>query len=347
MKSGNISEIPFFFILGRPRSGTTLLASLFDAHPNVAMPFECPLIINIHRKYSMRKNWDKQTLLTFYTDVINHRKFGSWRADPEKLKIDLLNCEGEATFENLMKVVYLNFKSFFPKEEVLLFGDKNPEFAVYPNQLIKIFPNAKFIHLSRDYRDNILSIKKVDFEAPITALLAFRWRFATKRLLQAQERHPHKFYHLKYEDLVSDPARALKKLCSFLNIPFKPEALEFHKVKNELFKDFDRQHIERYHSSLLRPITSDKTYAWRETMSGKEVKIADRVVGEIAERTGYERKFKTRGFPNFNSLIWINYGWLTYRLRFWVDVLPHKIKLRIRNKGPLVAVWYNKYILKK
>lgn len=347
MKTNETSNIPFFFILGRPRSGTTLLASLFDAHPNVVLPSECPLIINIYRKYYKLTRWDKQVLLSFYADIVEQRKFESWRADLDKFKNDILACEGEATFEDLIKVVYLNFKSFFPKEEILLFGDKNPVYSIYPDELMKIFPDAKFIHLSRDYRDNILSIKKVDFEAPITALLAYRWRFATQRMLRAQEIHPQKFYRLKYEELVSDPGGELKKICNFLGIPFKPEALEFHKMKDELFENFDREHIERYHSSLLQPIKSDKIYAWRKTMPKRDVKIADQVVGRFAEKAGYEREFKKSGFPNLVSLVWINYGRFAYFLRFVVDVLPHKMKMRSRNKGPLLAVMFNKYILKK
>ncbi|MEA3446048.1 MAG: sulfotransferase [Bacteroidota bacterium] len=347
MKIDKLSDIPFFFILGRPRSGTTLLASLFDAHPNVMLPFECPLIINLYRKYYKKKHWDKKSLLEFYADVVDQRKFESWRVDSEKLKNDLLACEGEAGFEDLIKVVYLNFNSFFPKKDILLFGDKNPVYSIYPKQLLKIFPDAKFIHLSRDYRDNILSIKKVDFEAPITALLAYRWRFATKRMLCAEQKYPKKFYKIKYEDLVSNPSEELKKICYFLGIPYKKDVLEFHKKKDELFENFDREHIERYHSSLLRPITNDKIYAWKKNMKPADIKIADKVVGVCGEKAGYERKNKKPTLPGLLSLVWINYGWLAYLLRFLVDILPFKLKMISRNKGPLLAVMFNKYILKK
>ncbi len=347
MTEKELKDIPFFFILGRPRSGTTLLASLFDAHPNVVIPFECPLIINIFRKYHKIRNWDKRRLLEFYTDIISQRKFDSWRVDQNKLKSDLLANEGKTSFQELIKVVYLNFNSFFTKNEVLLFGDKNPVYSIYPEQLIKIFPNARFIHLSRDYRDNILSIKKVDFEAPVTSLLAYRWRFATNRMLSAENQNPGQFYRLKYEDLVSQPDVELKNLCNFLQIPFKPNVLEFHKKKDELFDSFDRDHIERYHSSLLQPITGSKTFAWRNSMDKNEVRIADKVVGKVADQAGYEREYKQNSITGITSLVWINYGRLAYFLRFVVDLLPHKIKMMSRNKGPLLAVLFNKYILKK
>lgn len=338
-------SLPMFFILGRPRSGTTLLASLFDAHPNVILPFECPLIINIYTKYANIKNWDKKTLLKLYSDVLNQRKFDTWMIDLEKLKSDILLCEGKNSFETIIKVIYSNFKSFFDKTEIKIIGDKNPVYSIYPEKLIKLFPDAKFIHLTRDYRDNILSIKKVDFEAPITSLLAFRWKFATKRILNVIKQYPDSFYTVKYEDLVVDPPKVLKDLCEFINIDYDESVLDFHKKKEELFKLYDKEHIEKYHSSLLRPISADKIYAWKTKISDKELKIADSVVGKYAELSGYPRKFKKVGLKiRLGNIFGTTYGQFAYIQRFMVDALPFKIKMWSRNKGPLLAVIYNKLI---
>ncbi len=57
--------IPIFFVVGRPRSGTTLLRTLFDAHPNVLVPPECQFIINLYPKYGKVTNWSKKNLESF------------------------------------------------------------------------------------------------------------------------------------------------------------------------------------------------------------------------------------------------------------------------------------------
>ena len=67
--SQKVEKIPVFFILGRPRSGTTLLRTLFDAHPNVATPVECAFIINMRQKYAKVTNWTKELLTSFHEDV--------------------------------------------------------------------------------------------------------------------------------------------------------------------------------------------------------------------------------------------------------------------------------------
>ena len=67
-KEKDLKELPFIFIVGRPRSGTTLLMSLFDAHPNVIIPPECAMILNLFPKYRKLRNWDKKHLLSFYNE---------------------------------------------------------------------------------------------------------------------------------------------------------------------------------------------------------------------------------------------------------------------------------------
>ena len=343
----DVDKIPMFFILGRPRSGTTLLASLFDAHPSVVLPFECPFIINIQSKYSSVFNWNEGNLKQLASDIFQQRKFDSWRISESELSDYLLEFIGSNSFETIIKAVYLKFNSFFDKKDIAIIGDKNPVYSIYPAKLKKLFPDAKFIHLTRDYRDNILSIKKVDFEAPVTALLAFRWQFAEKRIFRVKEKFPNSFYTLKYEDLVTNPGKYLKSICSFLEIEYDESVLDFHKKQDVIFKDFDKDHIIKYHSSLLKPISNDKIYGWKSDMAEKDVRIADTIVGKYADYNGYERKYNRSIFPGFVSLIWIFYGYFSYFQRFVVDILPFRIKMRIRNKGPLMAILFNRYFIKK
>jgi len=127
-----IKQTPFFFILGRPRSGTTLLMTLLDASPATIIPVECPVIKNLYPKYGKKKFWTEKDLLEFYTDLTsqtfyNHYKFTDLNYDFDSIREDLLFLPGKNTFGELIKVVYSNYKSVFPKEEIRSIGDKNPD----------------------------------------------------------------------------------------------------------------------------------------------------------------------------------------------------------------------------
>ena len=48
-----IRQTPMFFIVGRPRTGSTLLRTLFDAHPNVTIPQEWPMLLALYRRFDL------------------------------------------------------------------------------------------------------------------------------------------------------------------------------------------------------------------------------------------------------------------------------------------------------
>ncbi|MBT3818357.1 MAG: hypothetical protein HOG06_03380, partial [Lentimicrobiaceae bacterium] len=71
---------------------------------------------------------------------------------------------------------------------------------MYTEQLLKIFPNAKFIHIIRDYRDNFVSIKNVDFDLPYISLISCKWRLFIKKYRDVMEKYPNSHIEVRYED---------------------------------------------------------------------------------------------------------------------------------------------------
>ncbi len=339
-----INKLPFFFILGRPRSGTTLLRTLFDAHPNAAVPLECAFIVNMAQKYGHIKMWDSQTLLSYYDDLQTHIKFDTWNMDLEKLKIALLQCEGSFTFQQLCKVVYLEYKSVFHKEEIKLIGDKNPVYATYTNKLLKMFPDAKFIHLVRDPRDNIISLKNVDFEGPFSALLAYRWKHSAEKLFKIKKKNPEKFYTIRYEDLAKEPQKYYAEMCQFLGLPYHDKVFDFYKKQDEALKLFNNDKVMKYHKSLLSPINVSKIDLWKTQLPEIDIRIAEFVCGKWTKIYGYERRFENPGAKAaFKSFHWIAYGKALYIVRDFIDLLPFSTKIWIKNRGPLLARTFVKF----
>ncbi|NVO20911.1 MAG: sulfotransferase [Bacteroidetes bacterium] len=336
--SQQVQNIPVFFILGRPRSGTTLLRTLFDAHPNVTTPVECAFIINMNQKYGKIRSWTKDMLLEFYEDVQKHIKFDTWNINLDTLKADLLECEGENTFQNVCKVVYFDYESLFPKEEIKWIGDKNPVYATYTPELLKLFPDAKFIHLIRDPRDNIISLKNVDFEGPFTALLAYRWEHSARKLHYIKKKHPDKFYTIRYEDLVSEPTKYYRELCDFLSIPYNDSVFEFYKIQGEAMKKFNVEKIMKYHKSLLSPINTKKVNLWKTELPERDIRITEFVAGRWIKKSGYERRYRWPGFVAIlYSIPWLIYGRALYLLRDMIDKLPFNLKIAVKNRGPVLA----------
>ncbi len=336
-----IGSLPIFFIIGRPRTGTTLIRTLFDAHPNIIIPPECAFIINLYPKYGRVKNWDEKKLLSFYRDVQQQRKFASWQINPEKLKNELLECKGKNTFREVIKVVYSNYSSLFNKNKIITLGDKNPVYSIHIKSLFKVFPDAKYIHLTRDYRDNILSILKVDFEAPLIPLIAYRWRYSAINILKIKKKSPAQFYTISYEDFVNDYRKHYRNLCEFVGVPYDDSVFDFYKKKDEFYRLYPKVHVNKYHKSLFQPITNNKVGLWKTELKEKDVKTADAVIGKYAELLGYEKKYKkTSIWTMLRILPGLTYGRLSYVFGFFINLLPLRPKMAIKNRGSILAGIY-------
>ncbi|PKP49581.1 MAG: hypothetical protein CVT94_04705 [Bacteroidetes bacterium HGW-Bacteroidetes-11] len=331
------SQIPVFFIIGRPRTGTTLLQSLFDAHPNVVIPWECQFVLNLYPAYGKITYWTSEHLERFYNDLLKQWQFSAWNIDRLKLKTSLLACQGERAYRDICQVVYLNFISFYPKEKVSLIGDKNHGYTIYTDRLLKLYPEAKFIYILRDYRDNFDSVKRVDFEVPIVSLVVYKWKYFYKKALEASKKNPDSFFFLRYEDLATEPELYFRKVSDFLGITYLPEVFDFYKMKSKAEETYPTEVLEKHHQSLFNPINTSRLGLWKKSMSETQVRIADQVAGDYAELAGYNRKYT--GF-NFRIALLASPGVLyakfIYFLTYIVDRFPYRLREKILSKGPLL-----------
>jgi len=126
-----IQEIPLFFIIGRPRSGTTMLRMLFESHPNVIIPPECPFIISLYKKYAKKTFWDEALINDFVQDLSKQTYFDKWLMDTNELKEKLMEFSGQSSFKTMIRALYLAYPSLFPKDDIHIIGDKNPAYSLY------------------------------------------------------------------------------------------------------------------------------------------------------------------------------------------------------------------------
>ena len=345
-----VKNTPMFFILGRPRTGSTLLRTLFDAHPQVIIPQEWPMLLLLHFRFEKVKYWDKPKLEEFYQSLFQPLKIPFWSIrnwpgiDLDLLHSNLLLCEGEQTLETLLKVVYFHYNSFFDKKEIVLIGDKNPAISNHPELLAKLFPTAKFIHLVRDYRDNLVSLLEVDFEMPNVTLLTYRWKYSFRVIEKAAARHPERFYTIRYEDLAKQPESRFGQLCTFLGIPEDPSIFGFHTRKEELENSFPPEILNRYFTSLMQPIDDRKVGVYKQKLTAKQIRIADLVAGQTAEIAGYKREFTKFSVVDY---LWVTpaiiYTQGLYLIGRMVKILPYKWMIWLINKPSVVVGVYTRF----
>jgi hypothetical protein len=319
-----ISKTGIFFITGRPRSGTTLLWALFDAHPNIIIPYECTFIVDFYPKYGHCKNWDKKILESFFNDLIKQPLLSFWNLDKLAFREKILSLPPGINYSYICKYVYLQFESLMPKENVMFIGDKNPIHTIHMKRLSGIFPEAKFIHITRDFKDQIASMLNVNFEKPVLSSLAYRWKYFNKTALSFAAKNPDKVFFIKYEDLVQNPKKIMKDTFRFLDIPYSMQIFEFYKIRDHFIKTYTKENVEKYHKELFQPINPSRIGIWKKTLTRKNIKKIEAVIDKHAAIFGYDRMFPKTGFGDKlisipGKIFGMSYYFI-YRTIYWLPV---------------------------
>src|SRR5215471_5019118 len=139
---------PFLFIVGCPRSGTTLLQRMLNAHPQLAIAPESHWIPRLHAKpWALTpEGLVKPKLIR---RLLAHPKFARLNISREEL-LRLAGNGQPTTYASLVSKIYDLYGSARGKT---LVGDKTPDYVRTIETLHVLWPVARFVHLIRDGRD--------------------------------------------------------------------------------------------------------------------------------------------------------------------------------------------------
>ena len=293
-----------FFITGRGRSGTWLLRSILNSHPKLCVTPEALFVMHLYQKYHHVQNWDKKSLENFYDDLILEERLTRWwQLDKNNLKKIILSQPKNINFSELCKLVYWQYSQEQEKEGVVYLGDKNPGYTLFMEKLLATFPKAKFIHMVRDPRDNVLSFQKADFDLNNTTALAIRWLSYNQKALQFIEQHPSICLLVRYEDLLSDSEATLRKICRFLGVDYTSDLLEFYKKPKNVFE---------WNKRIAEPLNPSMAYKWKTEMPDNQLETINFITKPLIEYFEYDYQE-----PSMNK-IWLQMK--NFPMRCWGHV---------------------------
>jgi hypothetical protein len=274
---------PYVFFVGCPRSGTTLVRRIGDAHPELAVIGEQHWL---PRWWKQRKGIasDGTVTLALADALLADPRFRKVEVAPERVRTLAAERKPYARFVSELFDLHGEVKG------KRLVGEKTPFYVRRIPTLHDLWPEARIVHLIRDGRDVALSLLSWDRaernvgrlptwddDRLITAALFWDWNVRQGR--DAGALLGENYYEMRYERLVADPEGACRELCDFLSLPYEPSMLRFHEGRTrpgESAKD------------AWLPVTSGLR-DWREQMSTDEVRRFEAAAGSLLDELGYER----------------------------------------------------------
>ena len=271
------------FVIGCPRSGTTLLTLMLSAHSRIAIPPETRFLLRVfRRRRSFGDLAEKSNRRRLARTLVRPRgtKFRHLGLDPELVKKAVV--DSPPTIGSAIGAVYRAYASDQGKAR---WGDKQPTYFRNVDLLRALFPDARFVHLVRDGRDCVASLKGMRWWHHGTVAAAAMWAHSVDCARRARRRLPaDAFIEVRYEDLVADPRAALERLAGFLGEDFE-EAMLAPQVRAERLP---RRQREVWHSQTLQAVTASRTGTYAGALTSAEISLVERVAGSRLRQLGYE-----------------------------------------------------------
>lgn len=288
-KVQDYKQNPYAFVVGCPRSGTTLLQRMLDAHPRLAMANDTHFIPQAIESMSNESNPKLTSNLVDW--VLNYHRFARLGLADE---VVLEFAEKAQTYVEFVSALYSEYGRMRGK---LLAGEKTPDYCRYLPTLHSLFPWVKSVHIIRDGRDVALSTLewahekkgpgkyKLWSEEPVAlCALWWRWQVSTGRR-DGNDLGPGRYLEVTYEDLVVRPDQILRKVSNFLELSFAPEMLAFHVGKTRYRKGRSAK------KAWLPPTPGLRD--WRTQMAERDIELFEAITGDLISLLGYERGFST------------------------------------------------------
>ncbi|XP_041053037.1 protein-tyrosine sulfotransferase 1-like isoform X1 [Carcharodon carcharias] len=260
-------DMPLIFIGGVPRSGTTLMRAMLDAHPDVRCGEETRVIPRI---LAMKQMWS--------------------RSGREKQRLD----EAGVTDEVLDSAMQAFLLEIIVKhgEPATYLCNKDPFALKSLTYLSKIFPNAKFILMIRDGRASVHSMitRKVTiagFDLSSYRDCLTKWNRAIETMYnQCLETGFNKCLPVHYEQLVLHPETWMKNVLKFLGVPWNTAVLHHEEMIGKA-GGVSLSKVERSTDQVIKPVNVEALSKWVGKIPHEVVREMP-VIAPMLAKLGYD-----------------------------------------------------------
>ncbi|XP_021777115.2 protein-tyrosine sulfotransferase 2 isoform X4 [Papio anubis] len=274
--------MPLIFVGGVPRSGTTLMRAMLDAHPEVRCGEETRII---PRVLAMRQAWSK--------------------SGREKLRLD----EAGVTDEVLDAAMQAFILEVIAKhgEPARVLCNKDPFTLKSSVYLSRLFPNSKFLLMVRDGRASVHSMitRKVTiagFDLSSYRDCLTKWNKAIEVMYaQCMEVGKDKCLPVYYEQLVLHPRRSLKLILDFLGIAWSDAVLHHEDLIGKP-GGVSLSKIERSTDQVIKPVNLEALSKWTGHIPGDVVRDMAQIAPMLAQ-LGYDPYANPPNYGNPDPIV--------------------------------------------
>jgi hypothetical protein len=259
------------FVVGMPRSGTTVARSVLDAHSQLSITPETHLVDHWMRLYPADLD-GPDAFDAFWSDFVPSVDFTRSGVEADVV-LERIRAAGPPSFRTVFTAL---LEAYADKTGKPRLGEKTPGHYRSLDVLFDWFPDAQALFMIRDPRAVVASFRTLELEwtdHPVEVIAA-RWR----RSIEIAEKWAAdlRVRVVRYETFVADPETEVRKTCAWLGEAFEPGMLGERDPRGT----GSRQHGAVDTTSVER---------WRTELDADTVAVIEHIAGPAMTRLGYER----------------------------------------------------------
>ncbi len=256
------------FIVGMPRSGTTLLQGILS---NTGNYFPMPETHFFSRAtYGLRENDLSQKDCQTIRRILYR-----------KARIEV--AEDAFRHLNSQKEVFEYVIGQFNPDKKNTFLEKTPRHIFFYSKICSYYPSAKFICMIREPKNIVSSrLRKHPKRKKSLIRLALLYNKISAAILKIESKD--NVIVVRYEDLTADNKSSLIKICEFLNIPYDRQLLENVIAPNEIVSDHE---FWKNNNLVLQSIRENDPDKWRDSLDADQAHLVNYITKSYASKFGY------------------------------------------------------------
>ncbi|MFN0044654.1 MAG: sulfotransferase family protein [Alphaproteobacteria bacterium] len=291
-------------IVGCPRSGTTLAATLLESRFGFAVPAETQFIPYFARAiglwgdlsnpanrhllldavFQFLEIWVARALPAIARDTILPQTLLSVRPDAQAI------VAGASSYADLVRGL---FEAYARRHGRARWAEKSAYATpVSLDALERVFPGMRIVHLVRDPRDVCLSWRKTDTPPPSLAGGARLWRWHLRASRAWGAANGQRYLEIRYEDLALAPTATVDRLGGFLGTPPSPTPAESALAR--VMQEFPSQ------AQLASPILGRSVGLWLDHLAPEDVRTIESIASADMAATGHQTSGQR---PNLATLV--------------------------------------------
>lgn len=304
-----------FFIVGCPRSGTTLLSVLLDRHSSVAVPPETFFFHVFSGLSRRREKPDYEWLVSQYLD---DSYMTAMKLDRSKILQRLHSYHPDHS--SFFRCALEEYAAVHNKS---IIGEKTATHLMWIDTIFQWYPNAKVVWIVRDGRDVAMAMMRL-FHKNLRAHCS-NWRRSVELGLKFEQKYSDKIYQIRFENLVSNTEYELIKLGQFLGIDYQERMIDTN-IYSGAVPENERFYKER----ALQPIDRSRIGEWKHSATPQQIHLMHSVMGNYLEKLGYKNDFD---YGSMSERIWNGIVQIPVNLAFNNRVHPllQGYRLRLRS----------------